>query len=121
MLTPFGKSVRKARIDTNTTMSQLAAHLGVSIPFLSAVENGRRSAPATWNDKLKNFFSLYGLSVDFAKSLAQSAKYINIESLPLQTANVLTRLSAVNLNNASKENYEKLVEILTAIEEEDRK
>jgi HTH-type transcriptional regulator, competence development regulator len=42
--TPFGKQVRKHRIDANTLLSHMAAVLKVSPAYLSAVEMGRKPA-----------------------------------------------------------------------------
>lgn len=38
----FGVALRKARKDANVHLYELAETLGVSVPFLSDVENGRR-------------------------------------------------------------------------------
>jgi len=41
-LTPFGKQVRKYRIDANITLSDMADALKVKPSYLSAVETGRK-------------------------------------------------------------------------------
>lgn len=46
MLTPFGKEVRKIRIDMNMKLMEMAEKLGVSPTFLTAVETGRKAVPA---------------------------------------------------------------------------
>lgn len=45
MLTPYGKLVRKHRIDKGITLREMSAALDVSPSFLSAIETGRRSVP----------------------------------------------------------------------------
>lgn len=40
MITPAGKYLRKKRIDLNMTLGSMAAQLGVSSSYLSAVEHG---------------------------------------------------------------------------------
>jgi len=42
-LTPFGKAVRKIRIDRSETLGEMAATLGISAAFLSSVETGKRN------------------------------------------------------------------------------
>lgn len=118
MLTPFGKAVRCARINTATTLSQLATFLGVSVPFLSAVENGRKTIPQSWKGKVESFFLSHGLQVDFSKEIALSARQINLDSLPTQTATVLARLSTMNLDKVSEEKFQELIDVLDTIEEQ---
>ena len=50
MLTPFGKEVRKIRIDQQISLTQMANDLGMKPSYLSAIENGRKPVP----DKLVN-------------------------------------------------------------------
>jgi transcriptional regulator with XRE-family HTH domain len=45
MLTPYGKQVRKYRIDKGMTLREMAAKLDVTPAFLSSVETGRRPVP----------------------------------------------------------------------------
>jgi len=44
-MTPFGKRVRELRAEKGVTQKEMAAALGVSAAYLSALENGQRSAP----------------------------------------------------------------------------
>lgn len=44
MLTPFGKELRKLRIDQNKTLKDMADYVGVTSAFLSSVETGRKRA-----------------------------------------------------------------------------
>lgn len=52
MLTPFGKAVRKHRIDAGMTLRAMADVLGVSAAFLSAVETGRKPLPEGFVDRI---------------------------------------------------------------------
>lgn len=47
MLTPFGKELRKLRIDREMRLGEMAALLGKSAAFLSAIETGRKNIPDT--------------------------------------------------------------------------
>jgi transcriptional regulator with XRE-family HTH domain len=44
-MTPFGARVRELRAARKVTMSQMAAQLGVSAAYLSALEHGKRGRP----------------------------------------------------------------------------
>lgn len=63
-LTDFGKAVRKARLDTNETLSTMADSLGVSAAFLSAVETGRKKISEEWVGKIHQFFADRGVNVE---------------------------------------------------------
>jgi transcriptional regulator with XRE-family HTH domain len=58
MLTKFGKTARKIRIDRNEYLADMAEKLGVSPSLLSAVENGRRAIPQKWYHKVAAAYSL---------------------------------------------------------------
>lgn len=58
--TKFGEFVRILRIRNHEVMGDMAKLLGVSLPFLSAVENGKKNVPADW---IKKIAEHYGLSV----------------------------------------------------------
>jgi toxin-antitoxin system, antitoxin component, xre family len=55
-LSPFGKSLRKARIDTGQTLKSMSAVLGVSVAFLSDIERGGKSVPVSLVKKIYEFF-----------------------------------------------------------------
>ena len=56
--TSFGEFVRILRIKHHEVMGDMAKMLEVKIPFLSAVENGRKNVPADWIDKIANHYVL---------------------------------------------------------------
>jgi len=57
-LTLFGKLLRKLRIDRDTSQASMAAALGVSPAFLSAVELGKKSAPSHWIGRITEWLDL---------------------------------------------------------------
>jgi transcriptional regulator with XRE-family HTH domain len=57
-VTPFGKELRKLRIDRGLLLSQMAADLEVSSAFLSAVETGRKPIPPSLADEVCQLFQL---------------------------------------------------------------
>ena len=56
--TSFGEYVRILRIKHHEVMGDMAKVVGVSLPFLSAVENGKKNVPADWFDKLSEHYNL---------------------------------------------------------------
>jgi transcriptional regulator with XRE-family HTH domain len=45
-MTPFGERLRKLRAERGMTQKQMAAEIGVSAAYLSALEHGYRGVPA---------------------------------------------------------------------------
>ena len=58
MITEYGKFLRKLRIDQGQILKTMAEKLGVSSAFLSAVENGKKKIPKTWEEKLVKEYKL---------------------------------------------------------------
>lgn len=79
MATMFGKRLRIIRIQHDEVLKDTAALLGVSSAFLSAVENGKRTVPAGWCEKIARHYSLTAEECNELKSLAaQSAPLITL-------------------------------------------
>ena len=56
--TSFGEFVRILRIKHHEVMGDMAKVLGASLPFLSAVENGKKNVPADWIGKITEHYGL---------------------------------------------------------------
>lgn len=67
--TSFGEFVRILRIKHHEVMGDMAQMLDVKIPFLSAVENGKKNVPNEWVDKIVNH---YGLSSSEKEKLQEA-------------------------------------------------
>lgn len=81
-LTEFGKIVRKARLDANVTLLDMATSLEVSSAFLSSLETGRKKVPEEWVRKIKVFFKKHGVSVEGLQEAADvSNKSVSLEGL----------------------------------------
>jgi len=82
MLTPLGRFLRKIRIDHGEILANMAEKLGVTASYVSAVENGKRTMPREWRDKISAMYSLgenqkaefEGLVLDSIKTLSFSAE-----------------------------------------------
>lgn len=79
MLTSIGKFLRKLRIDRGEILKDMAEKLDVTVSFLSAVENGRKKMPSSWNARI---CSLYDLSFqqqkDFTKAIAETEDVVEM-------------------------------------------
>ena len=72
MLTPFGRFIRKLRIDTGFLLKDLANDLEVTPSYLSAVEMGKRRIPDSWSEKICSFFSLNQSQGEELRALIQA-------------------------------------------------
>lgn len=56
--TSFGEFVRILRVKHHQVMGDMAEALGTSLPFLSAVENGKKNVPSDWMSRLAGMYKL---------------------------------------------------------------
>ena len=83
-LTEFGKIVRKARLDANSSLLSMADELGVTSPYLSGLETGRKKVTNEWIDKIKGYFLNKGIALDNLEQAADvSNKSVTLEGLTL--------------------------------------
>lgn len=79
MLTDFGKFCRKLRIDKDELLKDMAEKLNVTSSYLSAVENGKRDIPDSWELII---IEKYCLSKTEAKELNE-AIYVSQKQLKI--------------------------------------
>lgn len=58
MLTSVGRFLRKLRIDEGEILKDMATKLNVTVSFLSAVENGKKRMPSSWNNRICELYNL---------------------------------------------------------------
>lgn len=73
MLTPFGRMVRKLRIDKGVRLKDMADYLDVPSSFLSAIENGRKQIPDSMIDGVHEYFEGQGISKSEWLTLASNS------------------------------------------------
>lgn len=56
--TKFGEALRILRVKHHEVMGDLAKVLGVAVPFLSAVETGKKNVPGSWVETIARHYSL---------------------------------------------------------------
>ena len=105
-MTPFGERMRELRRAKGASQKQMAASLGVSAAYLSALEHGRRGAP-TWT-LIQKIIGYFNVIWDDAEELARLAEgshpRVRIDTSGLTPA-------ATELANLLAENIEKLDEV----------
>ena len=70
-MTPFGERVRQLRRERGRMLKDMAAHLGVSSAYLSALERGERGKP-TWT-LIQGVLQYFNIIWDEADELARLA------------------------------------------------
>jgi transcriptional regulator with XRE-family HTH domain len=70
-MTPFGERVRRLRQERGLLLKDMAAHLGVSSAYLSALERGERGKP-TWT-LIQGVIQYFNIIWDEADELARLA------------------------------------------------
>ncbi len=79
MLTSIGKFLRKLRIDQGEILKDMADKLGVSVAFLSAVENGKKRMPAAWSKKICDLYLLDEEDrAEFTSAIAETEENIEM-------------------------------------------
>lgn len=79
MITPFGKILRKLRIDHGEILKTMSDKLGMTSSYLSAIECGKRRIP---DDLIEKLSSVYGLSAEERRELTE-AKDMSLDSIEI--------------------------------------
>mgnify|MGYP002624377606 CR=1 FL=1 len=80
MLTSLGRFLRKIRIDHGEVLKDMADKLGVTASFLSAVENGKKRMPSSWNSLICSLYELNNEQMDeLTRAIAESENKIELD------------------------------------------
>ena len=114
MYTKFGEFMRVLRIKHHEIMGDIADMLGVSLPFLSAVENGKRNVPADWVDKI---VSHYNLSPEETQELLEAIEQSKTQmKLDLKSSEFFQRTAALqfarSFDNRDEDTAKRIIELL---------
>ncbi|MAY62621.1 MAG: transcriptional regulator [Rhizobiales bacterium] len=98
-MTPFGEAVRKLRAERGITQKEMAAELGVSAAYLSALEHGQRSEPS-WQlvQRIIGFFNIIWDEAEELQRLAALSRpkiVIDARALTPRAAILANRLAEV--------------------------
>jgi transcriptional regulator with XRE-family HTH domain len=123
MVTPYGKELRKIRIDKSIVLGDMAKDLGLSPAYLSSIENGKREIPKDFNSRL---VSVYGLSENqktvLEKTVVVVQKNLNINLEPVIGNPEYTETALMFARNFSRmmpEQVKQIKELFMTIEKED--
>jgi transcriptional regulator with XRE-family HTH domain len=74
MLTPFGKALRKLRIDRGMLLKDMADGIGIASSFLSGMETGRKSIPEGTVEKIGSWAKLDKIGIKQLTLAAEMSK-----------------------------------------------
>ncbi len=114
-MTPFGARLREIREARGMTLKSMAAAIGVSPAYLSALEHGRRGRP-TW-DLLQRIIGHLNIIWDEAEELERLADLshprivIDTEGLTPKATEVANRL-AERIGSLDENKLDQLIELI---------
>ncbi|MER8487156.1 helix-turn-helix domain-containing protein [Mesorhizobium australicum] len=104
-MTPFGERLRALRAARGVSQKDMAAAIGVSAAYLSALEHGRRGAP-TWT-LIQKIIGYFNVIWDDAEELARLA----------ETSHPRVKLDTSGLSPAATELANLLAETIEKLDE----
>jgi len=114
MLTPFGKLVRKLRIDKGESLKDMAADLDLKPAYLSAVETGRKNPSTRLVESVVARFCLTHedkAELEEAAQLSRDSVKINMEDFCLQKRQIASSF-ARNFDSLSQDEMNQLSKLL---------
>lgn len=98
-MTPFGERMRRMRAEKGVTQKEMAAALGVSAAYLSALEHGRRGVPS-WPliQKIVGYFNvIWDDAEELQRLAATSHPRVTVDTVGLspQATLLANRLAGV--------------------------
>ena len=118
-MTPFGRKLRDLRAQRGLRLKDMAAALGVSSAYLSALEHGRRGRPSSgFVQQISAFFNLAWDDVDELKRLAELSHprvVVDTAGLAPRATELANRL-AETIDRLDDETIERLLALIEAPE-----
>ena len=117
-MTPFGEKVRALRKDRGVTMKQMAQAIGVSAPYLSALENGNRGQPSWY--LVQRIIAYFNIIWDEAEDITELARLshprvvIDTSGLSPQATELANRL-ADNISRLSDADLQHVLQLLREV------
>jgi len=117
-MTPFGRKIRALRKDRGVTMKQMAQAIGVSAPYLSALENGKRGQPSWY--LVQRIIAYFNIIWDEAEDITELARLshpravIDTSCLSPQATELANRL-ADSISRLSESELQQLLQLLREI------
>lgn len=113
--TRFGEFVRILRIKFHEVMGDMAIILNTSVPFLSAVENGKKNVPSEWIDRI---IEHYELSAEQSNELREAVEESRMQyKITAGNAGLTQRKAAMqfarSFDKMDDETAQKILELLS--------
>lgn len=119
-MTPFGEKVRTMRTERGIAQKEMAAAIGVSPAYLSALEHGRRGVP-NWAmvQKIIGFFNVIWDEAEALEDLARrSDPRVTVDTAGLSPeATLLANRLAAQISMLSPDDIERIVALLDQIDQ----
>ena len=117
--TKFAEYIRILRVRNHEVMGDTAKLLGVTVPFVSAVENGKRNVPEEWFDI---FVQHYNLSIleqkELRKAIEDSRTQVKIDLVHTQNFQREMALQFQrSFDDINEETAKKILELLDLSED----
>ena len=115
-MTPFGERMRKLRGERGETLKQMAAAIGVSSAYLSALEHGKRGRPG-WH-LIQRIISYFNIIWDEAEEVVRLAR-ISHPRITIDTSGLdpkATELANRLADDIGKLDVAALEEIMSALD-----
>lgn len=115
-LTPFGKAVRKARLDADVTLSEMATTLGYTPAFMSALETGRKKIPAEIVAKTEQYFAARSVRLESLQPLADvSNATVSLDGLTPEHQMMVAGFARASMRDVDPDDLEQLKSLLKKI------
>ncbi|MGN1317353.1 MAG: XRE family transcriptional regulator [Acutalibacteraceae bacterium] len=96
--TKFGEFMRILRVKNHEVMGDTAKLFNVKLPFVSAVENGKRNVPEEW---IPTLIEHYNLSASEQTELKDAVEHSKTQvKIHLTGANVVQRRAAIQFQHS---------------------
>lgn len=83
-MTPFGKMLRQERKEKGMLMSEMAAGLGISSPYLSQLETGAKPLKEAFVEKVIRFLDLNRGDADAMRRAAAASLPANVGTVTIE-------------------------------------
>ena len=112
--TRYGEFMRILRIKNHEVMGNMAEVLGASLPFISAVENGKKNVPKEWIDKIIQHYNLNNSEQEeLMASIEESKTQTKID---MTNKGKIQRMAAVqfarSFDDMDEETAQKIIDLL---------
>ncbi len=112
--TKYGEFIRILRIKNHEVMGDLANILNTTLPFMSAVENGKKNVPNEWIEKIKNHYKLTPVQTkELNEAIEESKTQMKLDLMnKSQSKRTMALQFARSFDDMDDETVKKLLEIL---------